>query len=147
MYYMGIDHHRQCSHITLLDEKGEGVKSGKVANYRRELERFLEGIGDVKAVIEAGRSSYTMVDVLDDLGIETKVAHPKEVRAIAKAKVKTDERDSWKLAHLFHRRIWFSAAVAEWAFIRQFCLLPSSGMINLDVQGCQVKLEMAEGGL
>jgi len=41
-----------------------------------------------------------MVDVLDDLGIETTVAHPKEVRAIAKAKIKTDERDSWKLAHL-----------------------------------------------
>jgi len=41
-----------------------------------------------------------MVDVLDDLGIETTVAHPKEVRAIAKAKIKTNERDPWKLAHL-----------------------------------------------
>jgi hypothetical protein len=54
----------------------------------------------VIAVIEAGRSSYTMVDVLADLGIETTVAHPKEVKAIAKAKVKTDQRDSYKLAHL-----------------------------------------------
>jgi len=100
MNYVGIDHHRQYSHITWLDEKGEVVKSGRVANLRRELEGFLHGIGDIKAVIEAGRSSYTIVDVLEGLGIETAVAHPKEVRAIAKAKVKTDERDCYKLAHL-----------------------------------------------
>jgi len=37
-----------------------------------------------------------MVDVLADLGIETTVAHPKEVRA----KIKTEERDSWKMANL-----------------------------------------------
>jgi transposase len=100
MNYVGIDHHRQYSHITWLDEKGEVVKSGRVANLRRELEEFLQGVRDVKAVIETGRSSYTMVDVLADLGIETTVAHPKDVKAIAKAKVKTDERDSYKLAHL-----------------------------------------------
>jgi len=41
-----------------------------------------------------------MVDVFADLGIETAVAHPKDVRAIARAKIKTDERHSWKLAHL-----------------------------------------------
>jgi len=57
---------------------------------------YLQGARDAKAVIEAGRSSYTMVDVLADLGIETTVAHPKDVKAIAKAKVKTDERDSYK---------------------------------------------------
>jgi transposase len=100
MNYMGIDHHKQYSHITLLDEKGEKLNSRRVANLRRELENFLSGIEEVKAVVEAGRSSYTMVDVLDDMGIEVTVAHPKEVKAIAKAKIKTDKRDSWMLAHL-----------------------------------------------
>jgi steroid delta-isomerase-like uncharacterized protein len=37
MHYVGIDHHRQYSHITILDEKGEMVRSGRVANFRREL--------------------------------------------------------------------------------------------------------------
>jgi hypothetical protein len=41
---MGIDHHRQYSHITLLDENGEVLKSGRVVNLRRELEDFLYGI-------------------------------------------------------------------------------------------------------
>lgn len=100
MNYAGIDHHRQYSHITLLDEKGENLKSGRVLNLRSELESFLLGIEEVKAVVEAGRSSYTMVDVLEEMGIETTVAHPKDVQAIARAKIKTDERDSYKLAHL-----------------------------------------------
>jgi len=94
MNYVGIDHHRQYSHITWLNENGEVLKSGRVDNRRRELEGFFLGIKDVRAVIEAGRSSYTMVDVLTDLGIEMAVAHPKNVRAIARAKIKTDERDS-----------------------------------------------------
>jgi transposase len=41
-----------------------------------------------------------MVDVLDDMGMEVSMAHPKEVKAIAKAKIKTDKRDSHILAHL-----------------------------------------------
>jgi len=100
MHYIGIDHHRQYSHITLLDEKGKELKYGRVGNLRSELDNFLSGIKEVKAVVEAGRSSYTMVDVLDDMGIEVRIAHPKEVKAIAKAKIKTDRRDSWILAHL-----------------------------------------------
>ena len=52
MNYMGIDHHRQYSHITLLDEKGEKLNFGRVSNLRSELENFLSGIEEVKAVVE-----------------------------------------------------------------------------------------------
>jgi len=38
MNYMGIDGHRQYSPIILLNEKGKVVKSGRVADLRRELE-------------------------------------------------------------------------------------------------------------
>ncbi len=100
MNYMGIDHHKQYSHITMLNEKGKKLKSGRVANFRSELERFLDCSGEVKAVIEAGRSSYTMVDLLDELSIDVTIAHPLQVKAIAKAKIKTDKRDSFMLAHL-----------------------------------------------
>jgi len=83
-----------------MDDVGEVIKTGKVSNYRSEVEKFLAGIRDLEAVVEAGRSSYTMVDVLDEMGIEVTIAHPKEVKAIAKARIKTDKRDSWMLAHL-----------------------------------------------
>lgn len=101
MYYMGIDHHRQSSYLTILDEQGEVIKTGPVVNRRVELESFLEGFsGDLKAVIEAGRSNYTMVDLLEDLGVEVVIAHPYQVKAIASAKIKTDKRDSKMLAQL-----------------------------------------------
>jgi transposase len=54
----------------------------------------------VEAVIEAGRSSYTTVDVLKEMGVRVKIAHPNEVEAIARAQIKTDKGDSEVLAHL-----------------------------------------------
>jgi len=87
--------------MTLMDENGKEMKADRVGNFRREVEKFLEGAGEeVKAVIEAGRSSYVMVDLLEELGVDVKIANPKEVKAIAKAKIKTDKRDSRILAHL-----------------------------------------------
>ncbi|MEA3420858.1 MAG: hypothetical protein U9Q97_04175 [Acidobacteriota bacterium] len=41
-----------------------------------------------------------MVYLLDELSIDVTIAHPKQVKAIAKAKIKTDKRDSFMLAHL-----------------------------------------------
>jgi transposase len=102
MYYMGIDHHKQYSHITVMDEKGSIIKADCVLNKRRKVENFLFDIGNeqLEAVIESGRSSYTMVDLLEDLGVKVKIAHPLQVKAIAQAKIKTDKRDSKILAHL-----------------------------------------------
>jgi len=101
MNYMGIDHHKQYSHITVLREKGEVIKADRVWNIRREVKEFLYGLDEeITGVVEAGRSSYTMVDLMESLGVSMKVAHPEQVKAIAKAKIKTDKRDSWMLAHL-----------------------------------------------
>lgn len=101
MNYMGIDHHKQYSYVTVMDKEGAVIKEGWVLNYRAEIEEFLRGSKDeLSAVIEAGRSSYVMTDMLEEMGIEVTVAHPKEIKAIAKAKIKTDKRDSRILADL-----------------------------------------------
>lgn len=101
MNYMGIDHHKQYSHLTLVDEEGKKLKFGRVENHRMEVEEFLDGFdGEVMGIVEAGRSSYTMVDMMREIGVVMKVAHPKELRAIAAAKIKTDKRSSEILAHL-----------------------------------------------
>lgn len=100
MNYVGIDHHRQYSHMTVMDQKGQVLRSGRVPNLQNDIGKFLEGFEAVEAVIETGRSSYTMVDVLEEMGIAVKIAHPNEVKAIARAKIKTDKRDSEVLAHL-----------------------------------------------
>ncbi len=87
--------------MTVMDEKGKVIKTSKVGNFRCEIEDFLEGLGpDIEAVIEAGHSSYTMIDVLEELGVKVRIAHPFQVKAIAKARIKTDKRASKILAHL-----------------------------------------------
>jgi len=53
-----------CSHIMLMDQEGQVLRSGRVPNLQAEIEKFLEGGEAMEAVIETGRSSYTMVDVL-----------------------------------------------------------------------------------
>ena len=43
MNYMGIDHHKQYSDITLTDEGGDVLRSGRVANLRAKLRNFSRG--------------------------------------------------------------------------------------------------------
>jgi len=58
MNYIGIDHHKQYSHMTIMDEAGKVLKAGNVLNIRNEVEDFLEGKAEeTKAVIEAGGST------------------------------------------------------------------------------------------
>ncbi len=37
MNYVEIDHHRQCSHMTLMDQEGQVLRSGRVPNLRFEI--------------------------------------------------------------------------------------------------------------
>jgi transposase len=100
MYFIGVDHHKQVSVMTVLDEDGRELKNGRVFNLREKVERFLEGYRPFTAVIEAGRSSYVMADLLRELGGEVKMANALQVKAIAHARIKTDKRDSRTLAQL-----------------------------------------------
>jgi transposase len=100
LYFIGVDHHKQVSVMTVLDEDGQERKNGRVPNLRRYVERFLEDCRPFTAVLEAGRSSYVMADLLRELGGEVKIANALQVRAIAHARIKTDKRDSRTLAQL-----------------------------------------------
>ena len=74
MNYVGIDHHRQYSHMTMMDPEGQVLRTARVPNLRAEIEKFLEGGEALEAVIETGRSSYTMVDVLEEMGVAVRTA-------------------------------------------------------------------------
>ncbi len=57
MYFIGVDHHKQASVMTVLDEDGRELKNGRVPNFRRYVEEFLRPFHPFRAVLEAGRSS------------------------------------------------------------------------------------------
>jgi len=100
MYFIGVDHHKQSSVLTVLDEQGRELKSGRVTNHREKVGRFLEDYEPFLAVLEAGQSSYVMADLLRELGGEVKMANALQVKLIARARIKTDKRDSRTLARL-----------------------------------------------
>ena len=100
MYFIGVDHHTQASQLTVLAEDGRELKTGRVLNLRRNVETFLKGFHPFTAVLEAGRSSYVMADLLRELGGQVKMANALQVKAIAHARIKTDKRDSRTLAQL-----------------------------------------------
>ena len=101
MQYVGVDHHKKFSYLSVMDEKGVVVKEGRIGNTKEALKRFLSDSNEPKnAVLEAGRNWTVMHDWLEEELDEVKLAHPKKIKAIAEAKIKTDKIDARILAHL-----------------------------------------------
>jgi len=114
MEYIGVDHHKRFSYVAMMDAKGEVVKEGRINNSREAIRKFLNGSkGPKRAVLEAGRNWTVMHDWLEEEIEEVKLAHPKKVKAIAEAKVKTDKIDAKILAHLLRADLVPEAYVAK----------------------------------
>lgn len=100
MLYVGIDHHKKYCYGTVMDEKGQIQWSRKFETEKEKVKEVFNGIGEAKAVLEAGRNWAVMYDWLEEMFDDVVLAHPKKVKAIAEAKIKNDKIDSRTLAHL-----------------------------------------------
>ena len=101
MNYLSVDYHKKYSQVTVMDEKGEILKEGRIDNGLESVSEVFEGLeGPTTAVMEATRNWSLMYDRLEQFADEVKLAHPMKVKAIASAKIKTDKIDSRVLAHL-----------------------------------------------
>lgn len=98
--YVGLDVHKKVCHATLMNERGEILKEGKFPNERAEFERFFKGIDDAEVAMESSYCWQPAYELLEGMGYEVKLAHPKRTRAIADTKIKTDAKDSEALAQL-----------------------------------------------
>jgi transposase len=101
MYSIGVDFHKAYSHMTVLDQQGQVVKAGKVANTAEAVRAFIAPYRHGgQAVVEATRNWTIMYDLLEPELEAVHLAHPLKVRTIAEARIKTDRIDSRILAHL-----------------------------------------------
>lgn len=99
--YVGVDAHKATSHITVMDDTGKVLRRKRVSSSFAGICEALGGYREpMKAVLEASCSWGPMYDWLDEVVDEVVLAHPKKVRAIADARIKTDKIDSETLAHL-----------------------------------------------
>ncbi len=81
-------------------KKARSLKKGKFSSDQEDLRAFMEGIDEATVAMEAGYCWQPLYDDLAEAGNDVRLAHPKRVKAIAEAKVKTDKVDSETLAHL-----------------------------------------------
>lgn len=113
MNSVGIDLHRNRSHIAVIDEYGELSLSRRIVNDR---DTFLELLGDLdgesQIAVEATYGWEWLAELLEDAGYDIHLAHPLRTRAIAAARVKTDAVDARTLTHLLRADLLPEAYVA-----------------------------------
>lgn len=101
MLYVGVDAHKKTSHVTVMDGTGKVLRRKRVHSSPSGLQEVLGSYQKpMRAVLEASYTWGPMYDWLAELADEVVLAHPRKVRAIAEARIKTDKIDSEVLAHL-----------------------------------------------
>src|SRR3989304_1404173 len=101
MWFSGIDQHKAFCLITTYGAEGPRVKQARVASTPLALQQyFAEFPGAHQAVVESTGGWYWLPPTLAALGVELVLAHATRLKAIAAAKVKTDQIDSDTLALL-----------------------------------------------
>jgi transposase len=100
-FYAGIDLAAKSSWLCVIDPEGNKLFSRRIPNdpakIARQLQPYLPGLS---AVVESTFNWYWMIDLLQDLEADVSLAHPLYLKAIAYAKVKTDQVDAHTLAQL-----------------------------------------------
>ena len=109
--FVGIDLHKRAWHVTIETTDVE-LFSGSIPGEWEALHRLLERYRGCKitAVYEAGYFGFGLYDRLMECGIDCIVTPPSLIPREYGNRVKTDRRDSRKLAHLLAKgmlkRVW-----------------------------------------
>jgi transposase len=102
MIYVGMDIHKNYSSVAVIDEEGDLVDRRRVNHrYREELTGYFNQFPSrTQVVMEATCGWSWLSELLQDLGLEVKLANPSKVRIIAESQIKTDKVDALALAQL-----------------------------------------------
>jgi transposase len=118
MVHVGVDLDKRSSQIAVLTEDGE-IRQQRLPNDPTQLERFFAELPPHTPIaIEASGTWWWLVDLLEHLGHDPILSHPKQTKAIAAARLKNDRVDAERLALLLRGEllptVWIpSAALRE----------------------------------
>jgi transposase len=99
-FYLGIDLHLKRTYVVLLDQAGEVHSERQLDNTELASYVATEVPRETCAVLEATRNWPYVYDLLAAHVQQVELAHPKQLKAISTAAVKTDRIDARTLAHL-----------------------------------------------
>ena len=113
MVYAAMDVHRKRSQLAVLEDGGTQVMNRRVRNRREDLAPLLEVLDPGTPVaFEAAYGWRWLVDLLEELDLEPRLAHPLRCKAIASARLKNDKVDAATLAHLLRADLLAEAWIA-----------------------------------
>ncbi len=114
MVHVAVDLHKRVSQLAVLTAEGE-LRQHRLANEVPRLERFFAQFPAATPVaIEASGTWWWLVDLLERLGHQPVLSHPKQTKAIAAARLKNDRVDAERLVLLLRGdllpRVWIPPA-------------------------------------
>ena len=98
--YIGIDVHKKTYAVTAICEK-EVVKRDTLMAYPEHLLQYIKKYfkgGKIYTAYEAGFSGFCLHRYLVTHGVDNIVVHPASIKVSSRDRVKTDKRDSLKIA-------------------------------------------------
>ncbi|MDG3005843.1 IS110 family transposase [Paludisphaera mucosa] len=119
MRFVGLDLHRRTLEVCILDATGKVLARHSVACERNSLEAFARAHLEPadKLAVEATTSTWAVSAIFRPFVAAIVVGNPMQTRAIAQAKVKTDEIDAEVLANLlrceFLPEVWEPDGVTQ----------------------------------
>lgn len=96
MVHVGVDLHKRVSQLAVLSPDGE-ITQHRLTNDLPRMERFFAQLPPARVAIEASGTWWWLVDLLERLGHEPVLSHPKQTKAIAAARLKNDRVDAERL--------------------------------------------------
>ena len=100
MEYVGIDLHKKGFTACVMDQGGVVLHGGGYQNNIGDVEKLLLECHQPSFVIEATQNWMWMVRYFEKINLPVTLAHPLRTKAIASARIKTDELDAKTPAHL-----------------------------------------------
>jgi transposase len=100
MALVGLDVHARQTHAAVLVPDTGEVRVCKLRMAPVEVVGFLEGLGSVRAVYEAGPTGFGLARAARERGLDVRVAAPGSIPKGSGDRVKTDRRDAIRLARL-----------------------------------------------
>jgi len=123
MNYVGIDHHRQCSHLTVMDQEGQVLRSGPVPNLRVEIEKLYEesrGAQLIRTIPGFGKYLAVLVAVeIADINRFADAAHLHAYAGVIPSTHSSGDRTHHgKIVRAGNRWLRWAAVEAVWPGVR-----------------------------
>lgn len=96
----GIDLGGKRSRVHVRDEEGKAIHAGWAMTLQEVVTQLSPWGKDVSVAFEATSQAFYLCDLLEGQVGDVKVAHPRDLRAIAHARIKNDRLDAEKLSEL-----------------------------------------------